>query len=102
MNKVKPSFSVIKIVHDGKPLVAAIDMAYADFSYKDQYPWFLSISIPLNSKERSGLPTSKENKELDIFEDAAEKRVKEISKCVFIGRVTWNGHRELLYYVSDP
>ncbi len=33
--------------HENKPVFATIDMNYKDFQEKGQYPWFLSISVPL-------------------------------------------------------
>ncbi len=46
-NKNKGSFSVMQFKHENKPVFATIDMNYKDFQEKGQYPWFLSISVPL-------------------------------------------------------
>src|SRR5438552_2488553 len=63
-------------------------------------PWFLSVSTPILAPTPVGLPASEEIEKLDLWEQAVEGELSAAGKFVFIGRVTWNGHRELLHYVA--
>lgn len=95
-------FQVLQLEHGGKPLFATINLKLRDFTKKEQYPWFLSLSISLKEPTEEGLTTNAEAEELNRFEDFLERQIKKTTKCVHIGRVTWGGYREVLFYVSEP
>ena len=96
------SFSILQNEIDGRPLIAMINMAYKTFKSKSTYPWFLSVSIPLINPTEDGLTASEDAETLNQFEDAVNSLLRKISSYQFVGRVTWNAHRELLYYVDKP
>lgn len=96
------SFSVFKGEMDGYPLLATIDMGLRHYKKKSNVPWFLSISTPLVKPTSDGLTTTQEAEELDKWEDALEKDVAAATHFVYVGHVTWKGHRELLYYIAKP
>jgi hypothetical protein len=54
--------------------------------------FFLSLSTKLIDPISEGLATRSEVDNLNAWEAQVE--------FAFLGRVTWDGHRELLYYVS--
>jgi hypothetical protein len=95
------TFSVLKGEVDGRPLIAMIDMGLRNLPDKQRLPFFLSISIPLISPTSEGLSTQSDADSLNTLEDAVEVRLRSAGKFVFVGRVTWNGNRELLYYVNS-
>jgi len=95
------SFSIMQGEVDGRPLFALIDMRLRDFADKQRFPFFLSLSTSLSNPTSEGLPTRSDADNLNAWEEAVEARVQSASIFVFVGRVTWNGHRELLYYVGD-
>jgi hypothetical protein len=48
---------------------------------------------------------TEESQALDAWENELQDRIVTLDvKAIFVGRVTWNGQRELLYYVdkSEP
>ena len=96
------SFSILQSEMDGHPLVATINMAYKTFKSKSAYPWFLSISSPLINPTEDGLTTSEDAEALNQFEDSVGRVLSRVCSYQFVGRVTWNGHREVLYYVDKP
>jgi hypothetical protein len=94
------TFSIFQGEVDGRPLFATIDMKLRDFPDKQELPFFLSLSAPLINPTSDGLPTRSDADSLNTWEDAVEAQLRSGGRFVFIGRVTWNGHRELLYYLN--
>jgi hypothetical protein len=86
---------------DGRPLVAMIDMGLRGMPDKQGLSFFLSLSTSLIGPTSEGLPTRSDADNLNIWEDTVEERLQSAGKFVFVGRVTWNGNRELLYYVGN-
>lgn len=86
----------------GRPLIAMVDVSYRIFPNKMEAPWFLSVSIPLQQPDHNGLATNTEAQALNQLEDSIEKLLAGTCTFHFIGRVTWNGYRELLYYLDSP
>jgi len=95
------TFSVIHGKVDGLPLVAMIDMGLRELPDKQAVSFFLSLSTSLISPTGEGLPTRSDADNLNAWEEVVETRLQSATKLVFLGRVTWNGHRELLYYVGN-
>ena len=95
------TFSVIQGEVDGRPLVAMIDVGLRELPDKQGLSFFLSLSTSLINPTSDGLPTRSDTDSLNTWEQAVEERLRSAGKFVFVGRVTWNGHRELLYYVGN-
>ncbi len=94
-------FSVMEGKMDDYPLIAMIQEGLRDFKSRHDTPWFLGFSTPLSSPTSQGLPTIKEADELNRWEDFLDREIQLRCKSIFVGRVTWRGNRELLYYVDD-
>jgi hypothetical protein len=95
------TFSIIQGEVDGRPLVAIIDSNLRDSPVREGLPFSLSLSSPLITPTGEGLPTQSDADSLNSWEDSVEARLRSVNKFAFIGRVTWNGHREMLYYVDS-
>ena len=87
---------------DGFRAVATICCDLKDYARKADTPWFFGISTPLTSPTSEGLPTNDEAEELNRWEEIIEGEIGSEGKYVFVGRVSWKGYRELLYYVDSP
>ncbi len=96
------TFTVTQRLKEGHALVATIDTSLRDGKAKADYPWFLSLSTPIVHPTRDGLTTDDEATMLNAWEDSLEKEFSGECRFVYVGRVTWNGTRELLYYVDRP
>lgn len=96
------TFSVLEGNIDGHPMVAMIQEGLQEFKSKGDTPWFLGFSTPLSKSTPQGLPTEKEADGLNQWEDVLDGEIHSRCKSIFIGRVTWRGNRELLYYIDDP
>ena len=78
------------------------NFAYAGYAFKDLFPWFIRITLPLEEYNENGHPTHDEAEVLNSFEDYLESILKTRGITHYIGRTTLYKKRELLYYVSDP
>jgi hypothetical protein len=96
------TFSVLRGEADGYPVVAIISSRLSDHKVKTDTPWFLGFSTRLSSPTPDGLPTPKDTDDLNSWEDIIDREINLRCKCIFVGRVTWKGSRELLYYVDKP
>jgi hypothetical protein len=95
------TFSVLQGNVDGHPMFAMIDEGLRNYSDKQTLPFFLSLSTSLINPTSDGLPTRSDADSLDAWEDAVDAELRSGGRFVYVGRVTWNGHRELLYYVDN-
>ncbi len=95
------TFSVIQGKVDESPLVAIIDMGLRELHDKQGLAFFVSVSTSLVNPTSEGLPTRSDADNLNAWEELVETRLQSVTKLVFVGRVTWKGHRELLYYVGN-
>jgi hypothetical protein len=82
-------------------MVAMIDMGLRNYPDKQALPFFLSLSTLLINPTSEGLPTRSDSDSLNALEDAVEAQLRSGGRFVYVGRVTWNGHRELLYYLDN-
>jgi hypothetical protein len=98
--KSDESFSVFEGEMDGRPLIATIDMALLGYESRAALPWFLSLSTPLIEPSKDGLPTPGDSISLNEWEDSVEKRIAAACQFVYVGHVTWNGSREVIYYID--
>lgn len=95
------SFSIFQGMIDGRPLIAMISAALRGFTGKETLPFFLSVGTQLRNPTSNGLPTSVEADDLDKWEQEVESLLTQLGRLAFVGRVTWNAQRELLYYLES-
>lgn len=48
------------------------------------------------------MTTNEDAKDLNKFENDLEIEFKGLVNYCYVGRVTWNGYREIIYYIDDP
>lgn len=95
-------FRVFESKLNGHRLVGSIDQSLSKYKEKEKTPWFLSIVTQISDPDHEGLPKAPEALSLNSWEDTIEMKIAGKCRFVFAGRVTWNSHRELLYYVDNP
>ena len=95
------TFSVFQGNLDGHAMFATIDMGLRNSPERQALPFFFNLSTPLINPTSDGLPTKTDADNLNSWEDAVEATLRPAGRFVFVGRVTWNGHRELLYYLAS-
>lgn len=94
------TFAILEGKQDGHRLVLTLDTSLSHFGDKSEFPYFLAVHTELANPTVEGLTTKAEADELNAWEELVDGRLKAATKTVFVGRVTWNGRRELLYYVN--
>src|SRR5437868_6426291 len=102
MGDQQHTFSIVEAEFDGSPLIAVVSEQLRDLEGKDAMPWFVGVSTALSNPTPDGLPTGQEADALNKWEDIIEKEISSRCRFFFVGRVTWKGHRELIYYVDEP
>ena len=90
------------------PAVVAVNKSLVKFEPKDVFPWYLSIVIEGRDLAQNRMPTRDENEVLTSLGDRLERRVLSTATAegstnvLWLAHLTWNGRRQLLYYVHNP
>lgn len=95
-------FSLMQGEKDGHPLFALIASDVKKYPSKSKFPWFLSLSTRLINPTADGLPQGKDFDALNHWEDEIEARIAKLGKYFYLGHVSWNGTREVLFYLEKP
>ncbi len=98
----KEAHTIVEFKQNGLPGVASINSALFEFEPKVVFGWHLSIMIAAEELGDNKMPTSDEQKVLNKFEDEIAPIIKAHGNALFLGRVTNDGWRELIYRIYDP
>ncbi|MCB0538722.1 MAG: DUF695 domain-containing protein [Bacteroidetes bacterium] len=82
--------------------VSNINKSYDNYPNKKYFPWWIQVTLELVDTDDRKMPTDSEAQILNELEDKIEKFIKEKHKTHFIGRVTQNGFRDIIFYVDQP
>lgn len=96
------SFSISKLIlQDGWGL-ATFNNKYNDYPNKSFFPWHVLIELEIIEKNDNGHPIDTDAEKLIKLEDEIMTFLKSKHAVHFLGRVTRNGYRDLLYYIDTP
>ena len=96
------SFSIYKMdLPDGWGL-ATFNNKYNEYPNKAFFPWHVLVELEIVDKNDNGHPVDKDAEKLAKLEDEILDFLKQKHTVHFLGRVTRNGFRDLLYYVDKP
>jgi len=87
------------------PCITGVNIGLADLEAKVVFGWHLSVIFNFNDIADNGMPSPTEVEDVKPWEDELDKVfIGDIGKpnALFLGRVTWNGTRELMYRVFEP
>lgn len=93
-------FAILQTEKDGHVLIATIDSSFRGKTTQAGFPWFLNISTKFRNPTEDGLATDEEAAELNRWEDTIEQKYLNACHFRYVGRLTWNGTRELLIYTD--
>ena len=93
-------FAILQTEKDGHVLIATIDSTFRDKKAQAGFPWFLNISTEITNPTEEGFATDEEAAELNHWEDAVEQKYLNACHFKYVGRITWNGTRQLLIYTD--
>lgn len=94
-------YGVIEGVKDGKKWVGNVNLLFSSFISKEKLPWLVTIKIHLPMTDNNGLPTNNEANVLNEFEDELLALMQQKIDLLYIGRISWNGIREVFLQVSS-
>jgi hypothetical protein len=98
----KEIFSFFKLTIDGSLAFAMINKGYENYPNKEFYPWYAVVLIEIHDKNKNGHPTSEEAVILNDLEDKITQFLNETQITHKIGRITKNGQREIIFYLTNP
>ena len=98
----KEVYTIVEFKQGGFPGKATINAALVKFEPKVVFSWHLSIMISAQDLKDNKMPTAQEEKVLDQFQEEVDSPIKAHGNALFLGEVTNDGWRELLYRVYDP
>lgn len=96
-----PHYTLISTSLDGDPAIVVVNSALRMFRERQAYCWHLRIRIDCEHVRDDGLPTDEELPRLEAEEDRIMAGVV-CDNAMFLARITWRGHRDLLFRVRDP
>lgn len=99
---------LFNVRRDGLPEVIAINAGLLSFPHHSIFPWYLCITLEAQDLIDNGMPSPRESDLLFEMVDELSLTVMDgrtmsgSVNALFLARSTWNGKRELYYYVHDP
>lgn len=95
------TFSVIKAKREGKSAIIVVDTALHKGAKPADFPWLLTITLPISHPDLQGLCDQAESDRLSDIED---QLLDQLDPYIYkyLGRSTWNLQRDVFIYVSDP
>lgn len=99
-------YQIIEFERDELPAVGVINSSLIGFEPKTVFSWHCSIFIEFNDHLENGMPVREDVLKAEKLEDMLDLNIKgddkEKPNALFLGRVTWNKSRELMWRVFDP
>lgn len=102
----KENYQIINFEKEGLPASGTINISLKGFEPKEIFSWHCSLILDFEGFMENGMPTKEQVLIADKFEDFLDDKIKGTNKekpnALFLGRVTWNKTRQLLWRVYDP
>ena len=99
-------YSVLNFKQDELPGVAVINTGLRGFEPKEVFAWHLSIMLDFENLIENGMPNKDDRTLAENFEDELAPEIigESIEKpnALYLGRITWNETRELIWRVYNP
>lgn len=99
------TFTSAVMVLDGKPLVGVFNANILQLSPKIVFGWYLSLAIGYDTTVGDDMPPSDVVQKMQDFSDLLNEKLADDPShpnAIFLGRVTGNGHTEIMWYVNNP
>lgn len=97
---MKENWDFYFIVIDGRPCSTMLDLGLAAEAPRSDRPWLVSVRLPLLRPRPDGLADDAEADELGRLEDSLVRVLRARLEAQFVGRMTWNGTRDLFFYAA--
>ena len=93
-------FSVLQARRGGRDAIILVDTALDPSRLAARFPYLLTLTLPIRNANPRGLCDDAESERLSDLEDGLLAAL-DPAAYRYAGRITWNGVREVLVYVSD-
>ncbi len=93
------NFAVIQGKSEGKRMIGLFDVQSIE-NADPNLGWSLWVCTPLIFPNNEGLCENSEAEDLNLFEDMIGEKLEEF-KTKFVGRITFDGAREIYYYLEN-
>ncbi|QNA88953.1 DUF695 domain-containing protein [Massilia sp. Dwa41.01b] len=104
----EPREVLVHATRSGLPEIIVINKALLAFPHTEVFCWHLVVTLDAVDLIDSGMPSPADSAllfeigdEIDAALHAARTN-NDAPNVLFLARSTWNGQRELIYYVHDP
>jgi hypothetical protein len=98
----KENYSIFKLELEGGLAFATINAGYDNYCHKKAYPWYAVVVMEIQDRNENGHPTNEEAKVLNDLEDRITQFLNKTQTAHKIGRVTRNGEKDIIFYLSNP
>ena len=102
----KEEYKVIEFIQDDLPGIGLINVGLRMLEHKIVFSWHLSIMLELEDLIDNGMPSQNERDTIEKFENElniiAKGKYLEKPNAFFLGKITWNETRELIWRVHNP
>lgn len=102
----KEEYQIIEFKQDKLPGIGVINKSLYEFEPKIVFSWHCSIMLDFENLIENGMPSSNDRTKAEEFENYLDDKIKGENKekpnALFLGRITWNGTRELIWRVYNP
>ncbi|MDR2626230.1 MAG: DUF695 domain-containing protein [Zoogloeaceae bacterium] len=97
------SFSLLEgALQNGNPILAAVNTTLLGIKNRASYPWIAILYIDYAaSTADNGMPDKETSDHMFQIEDDLQGRVREDKTCLYIGRETGNGEKQLFFACTD-
>ena len=99
-------YQIIEFKQEDLPGIGVINLSLVEFEPKEVFSWHCSIMIDFENFIENGMPTNEDVLKAEKFEDYLDENIKGENKekpnALFLGRITWNKTRELIWRVFEP
>lgn len=102
----KESYQILEFNQQELPGIAVINKSLKSFASKEVFSWHCSIMLHFEKLIENGMPDKSDRTKAEEFEDWLDKEIKgenqDKPNALFLGRITWNETRELIWRIYDP
>jgi hypothetical protein len=100
MNSDTSRWTIAEAEYDSHPLLIRLREFQKRFP-KSKYPQLIQIFWKMSERDENGYPTEEEFTRLATFEDRLVNAVEHDQHSIFVGSLTRNGEKELIFYTAD-
>ena len=100
------NYQILEFIQEELPGIAVINKSLIDFEPKEVFSWHCSVMVHFNQLIENGMPDVTDRTKVEEFEDWLDDEIKgeckEKPNALFLGRITWNKTRELIWRIYEP